>query len=75
MNGRARLLEGLATPREEAEFRLRYYNTLTTWVSIDGLLRTFGLTRDDLKSDRKVASAIRSGEDLHTLRHAIDAVP
>lgn len=60
VNGRVRLLEGLATPREEAEFRLRYYNTLTTWVSIDGLLRTFGLTRTDLTSDKAVAAAIRS---------------
>ena len=36
--GRLRLLEGLAQPREETEFALRYYNTLTTWVRIDGLL-------------------------------------
>jgi galactokinase/mevalonate kinase-like predicted kinase len=60
VNGRVRLLEGLATPREEAEFRLRYYNTLTTWVSIDGLLRTFGLAREDLASDKAVTAAIRS---------------
>jgi len=60
VNGRVRLLEGLATPREEAEFRLRYYNTLTTWVSIDGLLRTFGLTREDLASEKKVTAAIRT---------------
>jgi hypothetical protein len=52
VNGRVRLLEGLATPREEAEFRLRYYNTLTTWVSIDGLLRAFGLAREDLARDQ-----------------------
>ncbi len=50
VNGRVRLLEGLATPREEAEFRLRYYNTLTTWISIDGLLQKLGLTRHDLIS-------------------------
>src|SRR5262249_39625411 len=47
--GRLRLLEGLAQPREETEFALRYYNTLTTWVRIDGLLEAFGLERDDLK--------------------------
>ena len=58
--GRVRLLEGLAQPREDVEFRLRYYNTLTTWVDINGLLKAFGLTRDDLRDDPvKVAAAIR----------------
>ncbi len=46
--GRLRLLEGLAQPREETEFALRYYNTLTTWVHLDGLLEALKLTRDDL---------------------------
>jgi galactokinase/mevalonate kinase-like predicted kinase len=60
VNGRVRLLEGLATPRDDAEFRLRYYNTLTTWIEIDGLLRAFGLTRADLQQDAaKVTAAIR----------------
>jgi galactokinase/mevalonate kinase-like predicted kinase len=59
--GRVRLLEGLAQPREETEFLLRYYNTLTTWVNIDGLLEAFHLTRADLASDEaKVAAAIRA---------------
>jgi hypothetical protein len=59
--GRVRLLEGLAQPREETEFSLRYYNTLTTWVRIDGLLSAFGLTRADLSRDRsKVAAAVRA---------------
>ena len=44
--GRLRLLEGLAQPREETEFTLRYYNSLTTWVRIDALLDAFGITRD-----------------------------
>jgi galactokinase/mevalonate kinase-like predicted kinase len=58
--GRLRLLEGLAQPREETEFALRYYNTLTTWVRIDGLLQTLHLTREDLsKSPERVAAAIR----------------
>ncbi|MFO0955963.1 MAG: UTP--glucose-1-phosphate uridylyltransferase [Isosphaeraceae bacterium] len=63
VNGRPRLLEGLAQPREETEFLLRYYNTLTTWVDIDGLLQYLGLTRDDLaSSDRAeaIASAVRN---------------
>ena len=59
--GRLRLLEGLAQPREETEFALRYYNSLTTWVRIDGLLAAFGITRDDLKNDEaKVSAAVRT---------------
>ena len=61
VNGRLRLLEGLAMPREEAEFRLSYYNTLTTWVQIDGLLKTFGLTRTDLENKPEaVSEAVRA---------------
>jgi galactokinase/mevalonate kinase-like predicted kinase len=61
VGGRLRLLEGLAQPREETEFALRYYNTLTTWVDIDGLLTAFQLTRADLKADEpKVAAAVRA---------------
>ena len=45
---RFKVLEGLAMPREEDEFRLSYYNSMTTWIDIDQLLTSFGLTRDDL---------------------------
>jgi UDP-N-acetylglucosamine pyrophosphorylase len=59
--GRLRLLEGLAQPREDTEFALRYYNTLTTWVCVDGLLQTLNLTRDDLsQAPEKVAESIRA---------------
>ena len=59
--GRIRLLEGLAQPREDTEFKLRYYNTLTTWVAIDGLLKAFGLTREVLKQDpQRVDAAVRA---------------
>jgi hypothetical protein len=61
VGGRLRLLEGLAQPREDTELELRYYNTLTTWVEVDGLLAAFGLTRADLKADPgKVAAAVRA---------------
>lgn len=61
VGGRPRLLEGLASPREDTEFKLRYYNTLTTWVNIDGLLDAFRLSRADLKGDpAKVAAAVRA---------------
>jgi hypothetical protein len=59
VDGQLRLLEGLAMPREEAEFALSFYNTGTTWVSIDGLLAAFGLTRADLADEARVTAAVR----------------
>lgn len=58
VDGRVRILEGLAMPREELEFGLSYYNSLTTWVDIDGLLAAFGLARRDLQDSVRVAAAI-----------------
>jgi len=62
VNGHPRLLEGLAMPREEDEFALSYYNTMTTWINLDHLLALFGLSREDiLAGDQAVISeAIRS---------------
>jgi galactokinase/mevalonate kinase-like predicted kinase len=60
VDGRLRLVEGLAMPREEDEFDLTYYNSLTTWVSIDALLDVFGLTRDTLTDERRVNEGIRT---------------
>lgn len=60
VDGRVRLVEGLAMPREEEEFGLSYYNSMTTWIDIDQLLAAFDLTRDDLGKDEKVTAAIRS---------------
>ena len=60
VNGRVRLVEGLAMPREEDEFKLRFYNTLSTWIDIDQLLAGFELVRADLTNGPKVAAAIRS---------------
>lgn len=62
VNGQLRLVESLAIPSEEEEFKLSYYNTLTTWIDIDKLLTIFGLTREDICSplaSEKVQSAIR----------------
>ena len=59
VNGRVRLVEGLAMAREEDEFQLTYYNTMTTWIAIDRLLEVFGLSRDDLADEPKVTAAIR----------------
>jgi len=47
-------------PREEAEFALSYYNSLTTWIHIDKLLAAFGLNRADLENQEKVSEAIRA---------------
>ena len=52
-------IEGLAMPREEEEFTLSYYNSMTTWIHIDKFLASFGLTRGDLADAEKVATAIR----------------
>ena len=61
VGGRLRLLEGLAQPREDVEFRLRYYNTLTTWVDVSRLLEAFRLTRSDIRDDpAKVAASVRT---------------
>ena len=62
INGRPRLLEGLAMPREEDEFALSYYNSMTTWIDVDKLLDLFCLTRHDILSrdQDKITQAIRA---------------
>jgi UTP--glucose-1-phosphate uridylyltransferase len=60
VDGRIRILEGMALPSEETEFRLSYYNSNTFWIEIDSLLRTFGLCRADLQNEGKTADAIRA---------------
>ncbi len=59
VNGRPRLVEGLAMPNEQAEFSLTYYNSMTTWIRIDGLLAAFGLSRGDLSDSARVDDAVR----------------
>jgi len=60
IDGKLRLIEGLALPREDIEFNLSFYNTSTTWIDIDRLLAVFSLTRADLDDERKVADAVRA---------------
>ncbi len=57
VDGRVRLVEGLAMPREELEFGLTYFNTLTTWIDIDGLLAALGLTRAHILAGETDAAA------------------
>ncbi|MEM7305367.1 MAG: UTP--glucose-1-phosphate uridylyltransferase [Planctomycetota bacterium] len=59
VNGRPRLVESLALPREEDEFRLSYYNSMTTWIDVQQLLDLFGLERGDLGDERRVQAAVR----------------
>jgi hypothetical protein len=59
VDGNVRLVEGLALPREEDEFRLSYYNSNTMWIDVDRLLSVFGLTRTDLEHGDRIAKAVR----------------
>ncbi|MEY2881908.1 MAG: hypothetical protein RLZZ15_4288 [Verrucomicrobiota bacterium] len=60
VDGRVRLVEGLALPRESDEFNLTYYNTNSCWIDIDRLLALFGLTRGELADAERTAAAVRA---------------
>ena len=60
VNGQVRLVEGLALPREELEFTLRYFNSNTCWIDLDQLLSAFALTRNDLADAEKVTHAVNA---------------
>ncbi len=59
-DGQLRLIEGLAMPREEDEFKLAFYNTNTMWIHIDRMLSVFGLRRQDLRHEAKIAQMVRT---------------
>lgn len=60
VNGRPRIVEGLAMPREQDEFNLSYYNSMTSWIDLDKLLGVFDLRRSDLADETKVSAAVRN---------------
>jgi len=60
VDGRVRLIEGLALPSEELESQLRYYNSATYWIDIDRLLAVFGLYRDGLGDQKRISEAVRA---------------
>jgi hypothetical protein len=60
VDGRTRLVEGLAFPNEDLESQLRFYNSATYWVNIDSLLDLFGLGREELSNIERVDSAVRT---------------
>lgn len=59
VNGRPRLVEGLALPGDATESSLTYYNTGTYWISIAKLLDLFGLSQGDLTDPERTAAAVR----------------
>lgn len=74
VDGRVRLVEGLAMPREEDEFGLSFYNSNTSWLHIDRLLAVFGLTRETIEAandgDALAGEAITTG-----IRHVAARMP
>jgi hypothetical protein len=60
VDGRVRLVEGLAMPSEDIEFRLSWYNSATYWIDVDQLLAVFALTRDDLTNTDLLNAAMRN---------------
>ena len=50
VDGRLRLVEGMAFPDEKIEFDLSFYNSATMWIDLNRLLKVFGLNRGDLRS-------------------------
>lgn len=59
IDGRLRLVEGLALPHERIEFGLSFYNSSSFWIDIDRLLALFGLGRGDLRDEARTAAAVR----------------
>jgi hypothetical protein len=68
VDGRVRLIEGLALPSQEDEFRLSFYNSLTNWITIDTLLEFFNLDRDIM------IDAVKRPELSDRILKAINAV-
>jgi hypothetical protein len=58
VDGRLRLVEGMALPNEEIESRLSCYNSATYWIDIDRLLTLFELDRAALRDEARVTASI-----------------
>lgn len=59
VDGRLRLVEGLALPDERLEFEMSYYNSGTMWLDIDQVLAVFGLQRSSLGDAERVLQGVR----------------
>ncbi len=75
VNGRARLVEGLAMPREEDEFRLSYYNSMTTWIDLDQFLGLIGLNRQDILDAGESHAAAPREKVATAVRHLAARLP
>lgn len=75
INGHIQLIEGLALPREEDEFNLSYYNTLTNWITIDSLLEFFKLDRDlIMEAESKLGTSRSQQEQRNKIIKAIHRI-
>jgi len=59
VNGKIRIVEGLALPDERIEFDLSYYNSNTFWLDINKLLECFDLSPNDLGDIETLKQSIR----------------
>ena len=59
VNGRIRLVEGLALPEESLEYRFSFYNSGTMWMDVDQVLAAFSLSREALADSERVSRAVR----------------
>lgn len=61
INGAVRMVEGLALPTDDDEYKLSYYNSATVWIDINQLLAAFGISRHDMLSGSPgVREAVRA---------------
>ncbi|HUP82166.1 MAG TPA: UTP--glucose-1-phosphate uridylyltransferase, partial [Pirellula sp.] len=60
VDGKRRLLEGMAMSNERDEFGLTFYSSMTTWIDIDQLLACFRLDRSKLANSEWVDQSVRA---------------
>lgn len=58
VDGKLRLVESIALPHESLEWRLSWYNSLTTWIHIDHWLSAMDLDRSALADETRVAQCV-----------------
>ena len=61
VDGKLRLVEGLAMPESCSEYELSYYNSMTSWVDLDHYLSLLGLDREAVlgNSQERMERAVR----------------
>jgi hypothetical protein len=62
VDGKLRLVEGLAMPQSYSEYGLSYFNSMTSWVDLDQYLSLLGLDRDSVlvNDQEQMGEAIRA---------------